>query len=195
VTPVALEICLTIIRLSISAISPMLPVTLRSILGRGIPGVDSVEYTGNQKCFTISSILEKHDQMMAHNNLIVVETLHPDNTIAKLAVLTKNMSEEEEQASEVNSALLNFSGWVRFFSVCVPCMWCTPRTTKWRSRLGSNYMVVAAYFARHGSPTWWGICRYSNIAGGRVAFLGLSTLTQREKQPRLLLQRPKNSPG
>ena len=46
-------------------------------------------------------LLEKHDQMMVHNNLIV-ETLHPDNTIAKLAVLTKNMS-EEEQASAVKT--------------------------------------------------------------------------------------------
>ena len=34
--------------------------------------------------------------MMVHNNLIVVETLHPDNTIAKLAVLTKNISDEEQ---------------------------------------------------------------------------------------------------
>ena len=51
-------------------------------------------------------LLEKHDQMMVHNNLIV-ETLHPDNTIAKLAVLTKNiMSEEEEQASAVKSFVM-----------------------------------------------------------------------------------------
>ena len=40
-------------------------------------------------------LLEKHDQMMVHNNLIE-ETLHPDNTIAKLAVLTKNISDEEQ---------------------------------------------------------------------------------------------------
>ena len=48
-------------------------------------------------------LLEKHDQMMVHNNLIVVETLHPDNTIAKLAVLTKNILDDEEQASAVKT--------------------------------------------------------------------------------------------
>ncbi len=52
-----------------------------------------MEYTGK---VLYNMLLEKHDQMMVHNNLIV-ETLHPDNTIAKLlAVLTKNMSEEEQ---------------------------------------------------------------------------------------------------
>ena len=73
---------------------------IRSKLGRGIPGVDSVEYTG-KVLYVYNILLEKHDQMMVHNNLIV-ETLHPDNTIAKLAVLTKNMS-EEEQASAVKT--------------------------------------------------------------------------------------------
>ena len=72
-----------------------------TILRRGIPGVDSVEYTSK----VLYNILLKHDQMMVHNNLIV-ETLHPDNTIAKLAVLTKNMSEEEEQASAVKSFVM-----------------------------------------------------------------------------------------
>ena len=77
---------------------------IRSISGGGIQGVDSVEYTG-KVLYVYNILLEKHDQMMVHNNLIV-ETLHPDNTIAKLAVLTKNMSEEEEQASAVKSFVM-----------------------------------------------------------------------------------------
>ena len=64
-----------------------------------------MEYTG-KVLYVYNILLEKHDQMMVHNNLIV-ETLHPDNTIAKLAVLTKNvMSEEEEQASAVKSFVM-----------------------------------------------------------------------------------------
>ena len=57
-------------------------------------------------------LLEKHDQMMVHNNLIVVETLHPDNTIAKLAVLTKNISDEEQV-----SAVKTFNELVWFLMV------------------------------------------------------------------------------
>lgn len=42
--------------------------------------------------------------MIVHNNLIIVETLHPEkNIIAKLDVLTKNMSKEEERASAVKT--------------------------------------------------------------------------------------------
>ena len=69
-----------------------------------------VEYTSK---VLYNILLEKHDQMMVHNNLIV-ETLHPDNTIAKLAVLTKNIS-DEEQVSAVKT--FNELVWfINFFS-------------------------------------------------------------------------------
>ena len=61
-------------------------------------------------------LLEKHDQMMVHNNLIVVETLHPDNTIAKLAVLTKNISDEEQVSAVKTFNELVFGILKNFFS-------------------------------------------------------------------------------
>ena len=62
-------------------------------------------------------LLEKHDQMMVHNNLIIVETLHPpDNTIAKLAVLTKNISDEEQVSAVKTFNELVFGILKNFFS-------------------------------------------------------------------------------
>ena len=87
---------------------------IRSKLGRGIPGVDSVEYTG-KVLYVYNILLEKHDQMMVHNNLIV-ETLHPDNTIAKLAVLTKNMSEEDNRRAQSKHSTNLFGVIIPFFA-------------------------------------------------------------------------------
>ena len=72
-------------------------------LGRGIAGVQSVEYTGE---VLYNILLEKHEPMMVHN--LIVETLTPENIIAKLAVLTKDLSGEEYA-----TAVKTFNDYVR----------------------------------------------------------------------------------